>query len=259
MAVILMLKMKNILLLAMILHAAIFSARGENYDSLDSVQGDKAYKAYNMRLITRLHSLGQFSYGGRIVADNPVVDLNFSYDRKNWGLQVFKALDTRDHNTPINFTLAVLNKNFHIGKRLTITPSAGFILEQSNTIADHGSDVTLIVTTVYKISKEWMIEHSTLLGNLVLTPEERDWVNRFRCMYSKRHFDFIASVWHNNKVFDPAEYITYGASVFYSRMKLAQGVSVNLGFTGLVMPYSNDLLDYPKKNGLIFTMALVLN
>jgi hypothetical protein len=230
-----------------------------NPDPIDSVQKAKSVPASNWRLSTRLHSMGQFAYGGRIVSENPTLDFNFTYDRKTWGLQIFKAMDLRDNNTQINFTLAVLNKSFHLGKKLTITPSAGFILEQSHSIADKYSDVTFILATGYKISKTLTIDHAALFGNLMLEPGERDWVNRLRLTYSKKHIDVSATVWHNNKVFDSAEYITYGANFFYSRIKLSPALMMNAGVSGLIMPYSNDEVDYPKRNGVIFTVGLVLD
>jgi hypothetical protein len=226
---------------------------------VDSVQKVKTNAVSNWRLTTRLHSMGQFSYGGRIVSQNPTLDFNFAYDRKTWGFQVFKAMDLKDNNTQINFTLAVLNKVFHVGKKLTITPSAGFILEQSHSIADRYSDLTMILTTGYKLSQSLTVEHAALFGNLALEPEERDWVNRFRLMYSKKHIDLSVSGWHNNKVFDSAEYVTYGASVFYSRVKLSPALMMNAGVSGIAMPYSNDETDYPKRNGVIFTVGLILD
>ncbi len=250
--------MKHIILSVFIIHTAIISGHTEIPDLIDSAQNAKPDRA-TTKLITRLHSLGQFSYGGRIVSDHPVIDFNFTYDRKNWGLQIFKALDLHDSNTPINFTLAVLNKRFQVGKRFTITPSAGFILEQSKTFADYGSDVVLIITSAYKFSKVLTFDHSALFGNLLLDPEQKDWVNRFRLLYSKNNLDLTAQYWHNNKIFDTTEYMTYGVSAFYSRVKIADGVSLNAEFTCLVMPYSNEPLTNPKKNGLIFTVAMVLD
>src|SRR6185436_54380 len=109
----------------------------------------------------------------------------------------------------------------------------------NNSIADHGSDVALILTTAYKISRAWTLDYSALFGNLVLVPEEKDWVNRVRLTYSKKHLDVFATGWHNNKVLDQAEYLTFGLSTFYSRVKLADGLLVNAGVSGLWMPYSN--------------------
>ena len=229
------------------------------FDPLDSIGKTKSEKASNAKLAVRLHSMGQFTYGGRIVSENPVIDFNFNYDRKNWGFQFFKAMDLRDRNTEINFSLAVVNKNFHLGKRLTITPMAGFILEQSKSIADHGSDVALIVTTGYKLSSVLTLEHSTLFANLVLEPEAKDWVNRIRLLYSKKHIDVSMIGWHNNKVFDGAEYVTFAANAFYSRVKISKTVTVSAGVSALVMPYTSDTSVYPKKNGVIFTLMAVID
>src|SRR5262245_38081420 len=114
--------MKILLLPAIIQGLFVTSLCGQMRDSAQQKSASS-----NARLTVRLHSLGQFSYGGRLVSDNPVGDLNFTYDRKAWGFQLFKAVDLRDSHTPFNFTLAVLNKNFRFGRRLTVTPMAGFI------------------------------------------------------------------------------------------------------------------------------------
>ena len=71
----------------------------------DSVQKVKSEKGSNTKFAFRVHSMGQFAYGGRIVSENPVADFNFNYDRKNWGFQFFKAMDLRDRSTEINFSL----------------------------------------------------------------------------------------------------------------------------------------------------------
>lgn len=225
----------------------------------DSVKKIKFERRSNAKLAVRLHSMGQFAYGGRIVSDNPVIDFNFTYDRKKWGFQFFKALDLRDLNTEINFSFAVVNKTFHLGKRVTISPSAGFLLEQSKSLADHGSDVVLIVTSTYKVTKEFTLDYSTLFGNLVLEPEAKDWINRVRLIYSRKHLDLTTMVWHNNKVFDSSEYVTCAASAFYSRMKLSKILTMSAGVTGLVMPYSSDTDVSPKKNGVIFTLMFILD
>ena len=225
----------------------------------DSAQKIKFERRSNAKLAVRLHSMGQFAYGGRIVSENPVADFNFNYDRKNWGFQFFKAMGLRDRSTEINFSLAVVNKNFHLGKRLTITPSAGFLLEQSKSVADHGSDVLLIVTSTYKLSKGFTVDYSTLFGNLVLEPEAKDWINRVRMIFSKKHLDLTTTIWHNNKVFDSSEYVTCAASSFLSRMKVSKTLTLSTGITGLIMPYSSNTDVYPKKNGVIFTLMVILD
>ncbi len=246
-------KAKRIIALAVGVLNITFMAKA--IDPVDSAQQAKVEKTYNMRLVTRLSSQGQFNYGGRIVSPNPTFDFNFNYDRKNWGIQIFKAMDLRDRTTDINFMLAVVNKSFHFGKRITMTPSVGFILEQNRTAADKGSDVAIILTTGYKLSKTITLEHSSLMGNVLLETSECDWVNRFRLLYSKKHIDLAAMVWHNNKVFDNSEYVTCGLNAFYSRVKVSQAVALSAGFTALAMPYNSNPDIIPQKSGVIFTLA----
>ena len=219
----------------------------------------KTRKSSPIRVTMRMHSMGLFSFGGRLVSQNPVVDININYNRKAWGLQVFKAVDMNDGKSPINFTLAVVNKTFHIGKAVTITPSVGAIFEQYESVADHGSDVVAIVATAVKLNKYYTVEHTALFGNLVLEPEMRDWVNRLRLMYSSGHFDVTLFGWHNNSVFDSSEYVTTGASIFYSRLKLADRVAMQAGVTGLVMAYSSDEAAVAKANGVFVTLGFVVN
>jgi hypothetical protein len=252
---------KKIKMKAALLLFLIFSTHLNTYgwDPADSAAQAKIAKPYNMRLVGRISSQGQFSYGGRIVSTNPVFDFNFTYDRKSWGLQIFKATDLVDRTTDINFMLAVVNKSFHFGSRLTMTPSVGFILEQNRTAADKGSDVALILTTGYKLSKHFTLEHSGLFGNLLLETSERDWVNRFRLLYSNKHLDLSAMLWHNNKLFDDTQYVTCGASAFYSRVKVSTAVSLSAGFTLLAMPYNSNPELIPQRNGLVFTLAAVID
>jgi hypothetical protein len=214
-------------------------------------------KQYVMRELTRLHSQGQFWYGGRIVSRNPTVDFNFTYDRKQWGFQLFKAVDLKDHTTDINFLLAVVNKNFRVSNRLTFTPSIGFLFEQSHSFADKGTDAVFIFQTSYKLSNRFTIDHSALFSNLLLEPDEKDWVNRFRILYSNKHIDITYWLWHNNKVFDNAEYVSSTLSIFYSRMKVSKHCLINVGISGTVMPYSSNIEINPKRNGLLLTVEKI--
>lgn len=211
------------------------------------------------KVTTRMHSRGFFSNSGRFVADNPVVDLYVTYSGKNWGLQFFKAADLSDRHTPVNFAFALVNRPFHVGKRLTVTPSAGMLLEQYDGLADYGSDATLLITTSYRISKTLLIEHSALAGNLVLTPGLRDWVNRLRLLYSHGHLDITLFGWHNNAVFDHNSYVTTGASVFVSRLKLVETVTLQAGITGLYMATASGEQTLKNANGVYATLGLSIN
>ncbi len=249
--------MKLHLLFATLFFVLVGSLKSRSNPLIDSIKQKE--KKFIIRGLARLHSQGQFWYGGRIVTPNPTLDFNFTYDRKKWGVQLFKATDLKDHTTDINFMLAVANKNFHITKRLTLTPSVGFLFEQAHSFADKGTDMVFIFQTSYKLTNTLTIDHSAFFGNLLIEPDEKDWVNRLRLLYSKNHMDITFWFWHNNKVFDNAEYISSTLSLFYSRIKISEHLLFNLGVSGTVMPYSSNEAIDPKKNGILFTVSTLIH
>jgi hypothetical protein len=243
--------MKTLLLTFLI---SVFStlAFAQKSDSIKQVPKAKAH----FRTSLRFHNAGQFQFGGRMVSTNPGMDVSFNYDHPKWGFVMFKAQDLVNSNTGFNFMLAAFNKNFKVGKRLTLTPTVGALLEQSHTFADYGSDVALIMFANYKLSKKINLEYATLFGNFVVYPEEKDWVNRLRLTYTHHHIDVILSGWHNNHVFDAYDYMTYSASVFYNRVKIADHLFWQAGVTCLRMPQTSDEKEYPTTNGLYFTTGI---
>ncbi len=245
-------KVLTLFVVSIVLHGTALASPG---DSVATV----AKPASPWKATARMHSRGFFSYSGRLVADNPVVDLYVTYSRKNWGVQFFKAADLSDHHTPINFAFALVNRPFHVSKRLSITPAVGMLFEQYEGLADHGTDATILITTSYRISKRLLIEHSALAGNLVLTPELCDWVNRLRLLYSRGHLDVTLFGWHNNAVFDSNSYVTTGASVFVSRLKLMEAVTLQAGITGLYMATASDAQTLKNANGVFATLGVSIN
>lgn len=223
----------------------------------DSARSVKLQRPYQFRLTTRLSSAGMFSYTGRIISPNPALDFNFNYERKTWGFMAFKATDLVDHLSDNNFALTALYKNFRIGKQLTVTPYAGFVLEQTRKIAGQGSDAILIVNIAYKISPHWSIDNSSLFSNLALESDNFDWVNRFRVLFAEHHVEAALICWHNNHVFNDNSYFSMGFNFTYGRIKLSEKVYVNTGVTGLAMIQTSDPETYPKKKGLVFTLGIV--
>jgi hypothetical protein len=246
-------KMKVILSFFLLLALCKINAFGNG----DSTRVEKKPAKSKSTLNVRLHNMGQFMFSGRIISPNPALDFFYQYDRKKWGAVFFKAFDLYDHNTSNNFGLAMLRKNFSIGKRLTITPQAGFIFEQSHSFADKGTDVSAFIINTYKVSNNFSIEYTAVFFNLVLATDERDWVNRLRLLYSKNHWDVTLSAWHNNKLIDHdnSQYFSSGFNVFYSRVKISDHLLMSAGVTGLMMAGTNSPNEYPKKNGVFFTVA----
>lgn len=223
----------------------------------DSTRREKKEPRSKSTLTTRLHTMGHFSFTGRLISPNPALDFFYTYDRKQWGFVLFKAFDLYDHTTSNNFTLAMFRKNFKIGRRLTISPQVGTILEQANSFADKGSDIGAIIITTYKVSSNVTVDYTAIFGNLVFDKEERDWFNRVRLLYSRDHWDVTLSAWHNNKLIDHdnSQYFSSGIYVYYNRIKINDHFSLGAGVSGVVMPYSTVEATYPKRNGVFFTLA----
>jgi hypothetical protein len=210
-----------------------------------------------VRLTTRLLSQGAFYYTGRIISKNPALDFFFVYERKGWGFSFFKAFDLYDHLTGNNFSLGLLYKTFHIGRRLTVTPNVGFDFEQNHSLADKGSDVTVIVTTAFRVSKNITVDNSSFFSNLVLESGTHDWTNRFRLLYTSPHFDVTVYAWHNNHVLDHNNYFSTGINATYARMRIARTLRLSTGVSALTMVESSDEMLYPKRKGIILTLTLI--
>lgn len=220
----------------------------------DSVMREKE-KAWTFKSTARVHTRGLFAYGGRVASKNPAFDINFNYNRKHWGFLIFKATDMMEHTSANNFTLAVFYKNFKLGRQLTIAPHLGVFLEQPYHFAGHGSDVAIINITTLKLNSHLSLEHTALLGNMLLEPSYRDWVNRFRLLFTHKHWDITAALWHNNQVFDQADYLSSGLHVMYSRIKLSDAFNVSVGVTELSVLHSSHESAVAKDHQLLTTLA----
>ncbi|MFM8740858.1 MAG: hypothetical protein ACKOC0_11735 [Cytophagales bacterium] len=222
----------------------------------DSTQSKKQTPSAHWRINSRMHSKGIFTYGGWLGSDNPTFDVNLIYERKKWGLFVFKGLDLVDHYTFYNFSLISVFKNIKVTNKVTVTPYVGSFLEQAKDFADKGSDAVCIVITTVRLHPQLTAEHMALFGNLILEPEFRDWVNRFRLTYTRKHLDVVTSLWHNNQVFDNSGYSTAGINIAYSRAKLGKHWLGSAGITGLTsLLTSNEKLN-PSRSRIMITLAV---
>ena len=182
---------------------------------------------------TQLTSLGYFSFGGRLVSDNPAFSTNFAYDRKSWGASLYKVFDLYDHHTANNFTMALLYKNLRLGERFTITPNAGIVLEQLESFADHASDFTTMVTSQFKLTNRFTLEHTAMLSNFLLEKSHMDWVNRAKVIYEDGQYNITWLAWHNNNLLDSSSYYSTALSIFYNNIEISDRFHLNSGVTGL--------------------------
>jgi hypothetical protein len=243
--------MKTIVLNIILVLLSISAAMADPVDSSQNV----AVRRSNMRLTTRLHSMGLFNFSGRVASKNPVFDINFNYDRRTWGAMVFSAVDIIDQHSDNNFTLALLYKRLQFGKRLTITPNIGFVVEG---FGDAIGDRSIIITS-YRLTQKFSVDNTSIFANIIAS-SDHDWINRFRFMYAvDKHIDLTLSLWHNNHLLDHGDYLSTGLSVFYNRMHISKYLTGAFGISSLMMTETSDSNEFPKKNGLLFTMALVID
>jgi hypothetical protein len=212
-------------------------------------------KSANLKLNSRLHSMGLFNFSGRICTDNPAFDFTVTYDRRSWGVMTFSAIDIYDQHSDNNFSLTLIYTRIKIGKRITITPHTGFSLEDWG---KEKGDRHILISSV-KINPRMHLDHTMMFPN-ILGKHDHDWVNRIRTLYNvDDHLDLIFSIWHNNKVFDEAEYFSTGLNGSYNRIKISEHVLLNTGMTVLVMADTSDEEMFPKKNGIVFTIGAVID
>jgi hypothetical protein len=149
----------------------IAEVEASDLDSLkDSTQNFQHLTKSKLKITARAHSQGVFNYAGVIANDNPAFDMTATYDRKQWGCLFLKAIDLRDLHSPYNFSLALLYKNIHVGSKLTITPYAGFVIEQTEKIVGRESDGMIIILTSIKLTPKLTLEHCGRFSNTFFQP-----------------------------------------------------------------------------------------
>jgi len=224
-------------------------------ETVDSVAVAKQRHSH-WRLTGRLHSKGMFMFGGHMGSENPTVDINFTYERKRWGLLFFKGQDLYDHTTFYNFSMLAFFKNIRISDRITLKPYLGTFLSQANSVADQGSDAAGIVILAWKLSPAVSLEGMSMFGNLVVQPSSSDWVNRLKLTYSRKHIEIVPSLWHNNQVLDKSSFWSAAMNIAYSRIAVSEHLLASVGLTGLAVLQSTDETLNPKNNGLMVTLSM---
>jgi hypothetical protein len=209
----------------------------------------------NLKLTARISSVGFFNFSGRICNDNPAFDVALQYDRKAFGISVFNTTDLYDTHSSNNFVFGLIYKKFRIGDGITVTPYSGFI------VAEWGKekgDRQVIITSV-RLNPKFAVDHTLLLSN-VTRREFMDCVNRLRLVFlMDRHLNFTWSLWHNNRFFDRYDYLSSGFNAAYNHVKITDHLALSTGITLLVMANTSNEEIFPKKNGIVFTIAATID
>jgi hypothetical protein len=225
----------------------------------DTLKSEQAAPSSNLFLVGRLHSLGFFGYAGVIANDGPAADISVTYTRNSAGFLFIKAFDLYDLHSHYNFALSLFYKQFRVSERVTITPLAGFALNQTSHFAGKGSDVMLLLTSSYRTPSGFSVEYCARFSNVVVEEEYFDWLNRIRVAYSHKHIDLTMTCWHNNGVFYPGSYTSLGLNAAYARIPISKSISMSTGFTAVVTPHVSGQEEFEKKNGLLLTIATTID
>jgi hypothetical protein len=252
---------QNLLLTVFLLSIASAHAHqlAQDTTASDTLKGDAVKKHSNMSLTARIHSLGFFGYGGVLVANNPVADINFTWSYKSAGALFIKATDLEDLHADYNFSVAFLYNRFALTPKLSVTPYAGFVFDQSVHLCGPGSDAMLLLITAWKPHPKIAIEHLARFSNLAVERSQLDWVNRARVSFSSHRFDASITTWVNNHVFDSDDYTSLAFSAAYARVPVANHVMLTTGVTALVTAAATPETHFAKKNGLMLTIAATVD
>lgn len=229
------------------------SSQAAPEDSVTSNGKDK--RKSNLKLTTRIHSVGFFNFSGRICNDNAAFDLAVQYDRKAFGISVFHAFDLYDTHSPNNFAFGLIYKKFRVSERITVTPHFGFIVGEWG---KEKGDREVLITSA-RLTNKLTIDHTLLLANLGQR-EFHDCVNRVRLHCAvDQHLNFMWALWHNNRVFDQDAYLSSGLNATYAHLKIAENVELSSGVTLLVMATTSNEEVFPRKNGIVFTIGATID
>jgi hypothetical protein len=226
---------------------------GSHTDSLvnDSTKSQTKHKVVK-RISARFHSVGFFNFSGRICSTTPAVDLNLLYEKGGYGVTLFSAKDLSHNHSENNFAFGFIYKRIPLTKRISITPNVGLVSDLSG--SSFGDRIFLISS--FKVSQKLTVDETALFANLLKPGEDKEWINRIRFIYSQtNHIQFVFSTWHNNSVFDRAEYLSGAFQASYNRIAISDHMYLQTAVSFFVMAKNTDEIPSTQKNGLLLTVG----
>lgn len=209
-----------------------------------------------IRTMSRVHSASFFYFGGKIAEENPAIDLSISVETPRFGYSFLKAADLADIHSSFNFALATVYGHLNNRNRIRFTPQMIVLIEQPNKLVDEGSDIGITFTSLYRVSESITIEETAICFNMVFETAHRDFINRLRLLYSAKHLDLTAMLWHNNNLLDEETHITSALSVAYNRVKISKMVRVGATLTASATLASSDTEHVAKQRALMLTISV---
>jgi len=224
-----------------------------NNPSVDSLnlKNSQPRDSVTWGLTALLHSESLYFFTGGVDQYDPSTDLIFVFDKGGWGGLIYKSLDLINHNTGINYAMIVLHKHFYLGNNLLVTPNIGVNLNQNYSVADKGSDLMGDLAIAYKFGEHFVISNDAIFQNICIT-KDYNWTNRVKLLFKGADFDASALVWDRNRLFNNPGYLSAGADINYTGVKITSKTNLHLEASYIYTLQS----DTHRVNGFMVSLGL---
>lgn len=204
-------------------------------------------------LTNRINTGSMFFFTGVVWDHKPTFDTKIVFDKKGFGGLFFKSFELTGQQTAINYALIVLHKRFTIGERWMVSPQIGAQLNQNASLADKTSDFLINLTIAYKFANYFTISNDAVFQNLVFTKRE-NWTNRLKLGFQKSVLSASVNLWHRNTLLENPGYLSGGAEINYSGIKISPSMSLILGAQSISV-FQHDT---PRKSGFLISLGLAI-
>jgi hypothetical protein len=209
-------------------------------------------------LTSKIHSTGHFPYSGSLLNSHLNMDFNLYYNKNNNGFFVFKAVDLEDFASDVNYTQVGGFRQFHVSKKITLTPYVGYIFLQTKGFLDKGSDVFVAFSPTYQTDK-WKIENTTLIQNVLDPNYASTMTNRLEIKYFMKPFNLSWFIWHNTAFIESPKQ-TLSTALIFQFPKVELGRNMPMQTSLMLQTYvSKYKPDYALAKGVVFSIAFPID
>jgi hypothetical protein len=203
----------------------------------------------------RLHSAGYFPYTGALLNQNPVLDVNVFFERKNLGFFVFQSFDLVDRRSYVNYLQPGVFATFRFHPGMRLRAFAGYIFAQTEHFRDPDSDFFLAANFNWDITKRFRIENTLLYYDFTIREKM---ANRLLLSWASRFLRADFYLWNRWVLEESQQAISASLALSGPSLKLGKKASVQL--TAAYMRYLTEYKPvYALRDGLIFTLTVPVN
>lgn len=183
-------------------------------------------QSYSLELTPKLYSAGHFPYSGIYVNRNPNAELGIRYEGKHAGGFLSKNIDLGDFHSSLNYTTVGLFKSIHISKSIKFTPYVGYFFAQANSFMDTGSDLWASIVMKFTVNKWFLIENTSLFGNLLQQHSGASLANRLNLRITISGFKFDSYTWYTHVFSKSPHFVSGSFSITTPDWKINDNISI---------------------------------